>query len=142
MHSRNAQHMVFPDMGSINGDAGIRSMPNKINSDGGHVLLLTKKKKEVACVLMWRSKKLVRKVVSLSSLAGEALACVVNIGELVYIKSVLLQIYGDAIKMIPTIVFTDSRNLFNAFYSSFSRRCLARHCHHKGSIRKRNNYVG
>ena len=67
-------------------------------------------------MLMWRSKKLLRKVVS--SLAGEALACMTNIGELVYVKAVFTQIYGDSIKMVPTIVFTDSRNLFESVYSS------------------------
>ena len=115
--------MVFPDMGPIEdwcfigyGDAGIRSMPDKVSSVGGVVLLLANEKKNVACVLMWRSKKLVRKVVS--SLAGEALACQVTIGELVYIKAVFEQIYGQVVNNVPSIVFTDSKNLSLAVFGS------------------------
>ena len=97
--------MVFPDLGPVQdwtlvgyGDAGVKSMPDKISSVGGKVILLVNSKKEAACVLSWRSKKLNRKVVS--SLAGEALACTATIGEIVYVKAILHQIYGDIINNI------------------------------------------
>ena len=115
--------MVFPDLGSADewtlvgyGDAGVRSMPDKISSVGGKVILLVNAAREAACVLNWRSKKLVRKIVS--SLAGEALACTATIGEIVYIKAILTQLYGEIVNDIPVIVFTDSKNLYEAVYSS------------------------
>ena len=115
--------MFFPDLGPVEDwsliaycDAGIRSLPDKINSVGGQVILLANLKNETACVLNWRAKKLKRKVVS--SLAGEALAMVAVIGEVVYNKAILSQIYGDMINKLPAIVFTDSKNLHEAIYSS------------------------
>ena len=51
--------------------------------------------------------------------AGEALACMMaTIGEMVYVKTIFEQIYGDAVNNIPMIVFTDSRNLQQAVYST------------------------
>ena len=115
--------MFFPRMGALSeltyvgyGDAGIRSMPDKLSSVGGQVILLADCAKGLACVLNWRSKKLVRKVVS--SLAGEALALVAAIGEMVYNKAIMKQIYGDEIERIPVVMFTDSKNLYEAVHST------------------------
>ena len=66
-------------------------------------------RKEVACVLNWRSKKLKRVIAS--SLAGEALAMTAVIGEMVYGKAILEQIYGDAINTIPVVIYTDSTSI-------------------------------
>ena len=114
--------MVFPDLGPVTEwnlvaycDAGIRSLPDKINSVGGQVILLVNIKTGSACVLSWRSKKLKRKVAS--SLAGEALAMVAVIGEVVYNKAILSQIYGEIIDHLPVVVFTDSKNLYEAINS-------------------------
>ena len=115
--------MFFPDLGPVEEwnlvayyDAGVKSFPDKINSVGGQVILLVNRRNETACVLSWRSKKLKRKVIS--SLAGEALAMVAVIGEVVYNKALLSQIYGEKVNQIPTIVFTDSKNLHEAIYST------------------------
>ena len=115
--------MSFPDLGEVDewslvgySDAGIRNMPDKISSVGGQVVLLVNEQKKVACVLNWRSKKLVRVVTS--SLAGEALAMVAMVGEIVYNKAILSQIYGDKIKTIPVVVFTDCKNLHDAIHST------------------------
>ena len=115
--------MFFPRLGSLTtltfvgyGDAGIRSLPDKLSSVGGQVILLADCSRELACVLNWRSKKLVRKVIS--SLAGEALAMVAAIGEMVYNKAILKQVYGDVINEIPVIMFTDARNLSEAVHST------------------------
>ena len=115
--------MFFPRLGSLSeltfvgyGDAGIKSMPDKLSSVGGQVILLSDNSKGLACVLNWRSKKLVRKVIS--SLAGEALAMVAAIGEMVYNKAILKQVYGDVIDNIPVVMFTDSRNLYEAVHST------------------------
>ena len=115
--------MFFPDLGPTDewifvgyGDAGIKSMPDKVSSVGGQVVLLANPGRSVACVLSWKSKKLVRKVVS--SLAGEALAVVAAIGEIVYTKSIIHQIYGDIIEKTPVIIVTDSKNLDEAVHSS------------------------
>lgn len=116
-------HMFFPDLGDVESwsivgysDAGVKSMPDKLTSVGGQVILLVNEEKQAACVLHWRSKKLQRKVVS--SLAGEALAMVVLIGEIVYNRSILAQIYGEVINGLPAVVFTDCKNLHEAVYSS------------------------
>ena len=115
--------MCFPDLGPLEewvivgyGDAGIKSMPDKQSSVGGQVILLVNTCRNLACVLSWRSKKLVRKVVS--SLAGEALAVVAAIGEIVYNKALLKQIFGENIDSIPVVVFTDSKNLYESVHSS------------------------
>ena len=115
--------MFFPDLGDVkdwifigHGDAGLRSLPDKINSVGGSVVMLANKKTGKVCVLSWRSKKLIRKVIS--SLAGEALAMNDTIGEVVYNKAVLKQIFGAKVDSIPVIITTDSNNLFKAVYST------------------------
>ena len=115
--------MCFPDLGTVQewtivgyGDAGIRSMPDKLSSVGGQVIMIANAEKGKACVLNWRSKKLVRKVVS--SLAGEALALVATVGEIVYNKAILKQIYGEVIEEVPVVVYTDCRNLHEAVFST------------------------
>ena len=67
-------------------------------------------------MINWRSKKLVRKVTS--SLAGEALAMVATIGEVIYNRTILTQIFGTEIERIPVIIYTDCRNLYDAVHST------------------------
>ena len=62
------------------------------------------------------SKQLKRKVIS--SLAGEALAMTGTIGEIVYTKAILVQIFGKRIRDVPVIVVTDSKNLDEAVHST------------------------
>ena len=116
-------HMFFPNLGeiiewSIIGycDASVKSMPDKLTSVGGQVVLLVNQNKHLACVLNWKSKKLVRKIVS--SLAGEALSMVALIGDIVYHKSILSQIFGEEVSSIPIILFTDCKNLHDAIHST------------------------
>ena len=115
--------MFFPDLGSIEqwvvagyGDAGIKSLPDKLSSCGGTVVLLVNETTSKACVLGWKSKKLQRKIPS--SLAGEALALKDSIGSCVYYKALLQKIYGDQIKRVPIVLFTDSKNLTRAINST------------------------
>ena len=115
--------MVFPDLGNSSdwviighGDAGIRSLPDKTSSVGGTVVILANRKTRKCCVLSWRSKKLVRKVIS--AMAGEAIAMNDTIGETIYSKSILKQIFGEKIEEIPVIIVTDSNNLEKAIYST------------------------
>ena len=116
--------MCFPDLGMdlANwvlvgfGDAGVKSMPDKITSVGGHVMALCNKENNRCCILSWKSKKIRRKVIS--SLAGEALAMIVTIGVIVYTRAVLEQLYGKRVNMIPSIVVTDSKNLEEAIQST------------------------
>ena len=99
------------------GNAGILSLPDKSSCVvGGSVVILANKKTGRCCALNWRSKKLVRKVVS--AMAGEALEMNDTIAEVVYIKSILKQVLGDKIVEIPAILVTDSINLDEAIYSS------------------------
>ena len=122
LKSRKAK-MVFPDLGNMkdwvlvgHGDAGIKSMPDKITSVGGQVIMMVNKETRKTCVLGWRSRKLKRKVIS--SLAGEALAMAGTIGEIVYTKAVLSQILGIGVDKVPVIIVTDSKNLEEAVYST------------------------
>ena len=98
------------------GDAGVKTLPDKIGSVGGQVVLLGNKITGKVCVLSWRSKKLIRKVVS--SLAGEALATNDTLGEIVYSKAVLKQLFGEDVDNIPVVILTDSNNLFKSVYST------------------------
>ena len=40
------------------------------------------------------------------------------IGEIVYNKAILLQIFGDEIDSLPVVLFTDCKNLHESIYSS------------------------
>ena len=51
-------------------------------------------------------------------MAGEALAMNDTIGEVVYNKAVLKQIFGAQIDSRPVIITTDSNNLYKAVYST------------------------
>ena len=56
--------MVFNDLGDVcdwllvSGDAGIKSLPDKVTSVGGQVILLSNRTKNKTCVLLWRLKKI------------------------------------------------------------------------------------
>ena len=54
----------------------------------------------------------------MSSLAGEALAMVATIGEVVYNKTILSQIFGGDIDEIPVTMYTDCKNLHDAIFST------------------------
>ena len=115
--------MVLPDIGDISewglvahGDAGIKSMPDKQFSVAGHVVMMMNMRSEKTCILSWRSKKIKRKVSS--SLAGETLAMVETIGEVVYTRAVLEQVYGGRMRELPAVIFTDSNNLYKSIYST------------------------
>ena len=79
-------------------------------------MALCNKSNNRCCVLSWKSKKIRRKVIS--SLAGEALAMIGTIGEIVYTRAVLEQLYGKRVNKIPSLVVTDSKNLEEAIQST------------------------
>ena len=54
----------------------------------------------------------------MSSLAGEALAMVAAVGEVVYNQAILSQIYGDIVDTLPVIVITDSKNLYERQFTA------------------------
>ena len=115
--------MVFRNPGKFeewflcgHSDAGIKSMPDKVTSVSGHVIMLCNSMQNICCVLSWKSKKIKRKVAS--SLAGEALAMIATIGEIVYIKSILSQIFGTRAETIPVMVVIDAKNLEEAINST------------------------
>ena len=51
-------------------------------------------------------------------MAGEAMATLDIIGEVVYMKAVLKEIFGSQAKRIPVVVASDSQNVCKAVYSS------------------------
>ena len=63
----------------------------------------------------WRSKQLQRVVHS--SLGAEALSLLELFGDLHYAKLTLQQMYGKALRRLPTIAVTDSKNLFQAVHN-------------------------
>ena len=98
--------MCFPDLGDIKewnvdayGDAGYKSLPDKMSSCGGRAILMTYTKMKTSCQVSWRSKKLKRIVVS--STAVEMLVTKETIGEAVYVKAVLKEMQGDGVVDIP-----------------------------------------
>ena len=116
--------LKYPDLGMDisewilvgHGDCGVKSMPDKITSVGGYVVTLRNKRTNACCVLVWKSKKIRRKVIS--TLAGEALAMIGVIGEIVYTKAVLVQMFGTRANDIPTLVLSDCKNLTQAIKST------------------------
>ena len=111
--------MKFPDLGSFkdwsiegHGDAGFKSLPDKMSSCGGRVALVRNVKTGAACVVSWRSRKLKRIV--LSSTAAETLALNDTVSEIVYVKAVLKEMLGSVAEEIPMEIFTDSKNLWKA----------------------------
>ena len=84
------------------GDCGLKSMPDKITSVGGYVVMLCNKRTNACCVLVWKSKKIRRKVIN--TLAGEALA--------------MIGVFGTRANDIPTLVLSDCKNLTQAIKST------------------------
>lgn len=69
-----------------------------------------------ACVVSWRARRLKRKISS--STAGEAMATLDMIGEVVYLKAILKEIFGSQAEKIPVVIATDSQNVHTAVYST------------------------
>ena len=118
----HAGEMIIQDLGDIKdwivegyGDAGFKSLPGKVNSCGGKVVIVRNRKSNKASVLSWRSKKL-KRVVS-SSTAAETLAMVETISDMIYTKAILEEIIESKIK-IPMYVYTDSKNLWKSLHST------------------------
>lgn len=59
---------------------------------GGQVVTISNRFANKTCTLFWKAKKIKRKV--RSSLAGEGLAMLDNIGDVVYMKAALERIFG------------------------------------------------
>ena len=115
--------MKFVKLGSLEnwvleayGDAGFKSLPDKVSSCSGSVLLLTNSATKSASVLSWKSNK-IRRVVK-SSTAAECLAANETLDALVYIKTVLRELLGGPMKDIPLVLNTDSKNLYNSVHTS------------------------
>ena len=119
----DSTQMKFVDIGPIDqwtlhgyGDAGFKSLPDKISSCGGQVILISNNERNLSCVVDWRSKKL-KRVVS-SSTAAEALAANDTLDSLVYVHSVLVETFGDVAKDIPLVLTTDAKNLHKSVIST------------------------
>ena len=96
------------------GDAGHKSLPDKISSSCGYVLLLTNTVTKASSILTWKSTK-IRRVVG-SSTAAEALATNDTADALLYISAVLKELLGDIV--IPLHIYTDSKNLHDSVSTS------------------------
>ena len=94
--------MKFIDLGSVGdrvlegyGDAGFKSLPNKLSSCCGYVILLTNKKMDRSSILDWKSNK-IRRVVA-SSTSAEALASNETLDACAYVKCVLKELLQDSL---------------------------------------------
>ena len=63
-------------------------------------------------MVSWRSKKLKR--VALSTTAAEAMAANETVNEMVYIKAVLIEVFGSQLEKLPMQLMRDSKNLWKA----------------------------
>ena len=115
--------MKFTNLGPVDewtltgyGDAGYKNLPDKISSCGGQLVMVSNKRKQLDCVISWRSRKL-KRVVS-SSTAAEALATNDTLDEMVYIKQLLKELFGTVADNIPLELVTDSRNLHRSVLST------------------------
>ena len=115
--------MRFPKLGCIEDwtiighrDAGFRSLPDKVSSCGGLVVMIGNTTLGRQAIVSWKAKK-IRRVVS-SSTAAEVLALNDTLDEMVYVREVLVEILGDKAKRIPLEMYTDSRNLFKSVMST------------------------
>ena len=114
--------MIYPSMGSMKNwiivgfaDASVHSMPDRVGSVGGQVILMANKETERACVLGWRSRQLHRVVHS--SLGAEALSLLELFGDLKYLRQMLQQMYGKRTNEVPVIAVTDAKNLWQAVHT-------------------------
>ena len=73
------------------------------------MVIISSKINSSSCVISWRSRKL-KRVVS-SSTDAEALAANEVLDEIVYIKEVLKEMFGDQATSIPLEIYTDLNNL-------------------------------
>ena len=73
------------------------------------MVIISSKINSSSCVISWQSRKL-KRVVS-SSTDAEALAANEVLDEIVYIKEVLKEMFGDQATSIPLEIYTDLNNL-------------------------------
>ena len=73
-------------------------------------------KRDIGCVVSWRSSKL-KRVVS-SSTAADALVVNDALDQALYVKDVLIELLGSTAKDIPIKLFTDSRYLYRSVMST------------------------
>ena len=97
-------------------DAGYRSLPDKVSSCGGQVVVIRDTLSKTACVLSWRGRKLKRIVTS--STAAETLALNDVVSEVIFTKSLLGEIFGSGVSKIPVNLYTDSKNVQRAVNST------------------------
>ena len=97
-------------------DAGYRSLPDKVSSCGGQVVIVRDTTSNAACVISWRGRKLKRIVTS--STAAETLALNDVVSEVLFTKALLGEIFGEMACQIPVNLYTDSKNVQRAVYST------------------------
>ena len=113
----NSTNMKFRKLGDprswvmdVYADAGYKCLPDEVSSCGGQVVLMRNMKSNAACVLSWRGRKLKRIVTSPS--AAETLAQNDGISEMIFVKSLLGEIFGTAmVSTMPVHLYTDSKNV-------------------------------
>ena len=118
---QESTRMVIPDMGCESdwillgvSDASHKSK-SELFSVAGHVIVLVNSKTNAATVLHWASRKIDRVVTS--SLAAETLALQKLSGNMFFVKSLLGEICGDAVKSLKGLAIIDNQDLFSCIHN-------------------------
>ena len=96
-------------------DAAFRNLPDQISSGRGHIVFLANEKNRAA-PLGWNSNK-VKRVVG-STIAAEGLSLQMAIAHAFFLRAVLAEITEVDMFKIPIRAYVDSRNLYEAVYST------------------------
>ena len=96
-------------------DAAFRNLPDQISSGRGHIVFLANEKNRAA-PLGWNSNK-VKRVVG-STIAAEGLSLQMAIAHAFFLRAVLAEITDVDMFKIPIRAYVDSRNLYEAVFST------------------------
>ena len=96
-------------------DAAFRNLPDQISSGRGHIVFLANEKNKAA-PLGWNSNK-VKRVVG-STIAAEGLSLQMAIAHAFFLRAVLAEITDVDMFRIPIRAYVDSRNLYEAVFST------------------------
>ena len=98
-------------------DAAFRNLPDQVSSGRGHIIFLQGERSgNRAAPIAWASNK-VKRVVG-STIAAEALSLICAMDHGYYLRAILEQLLGQEKGQMKIVSYVDSRNLFNAVFST------------------------
>ena len=91
------------------GDAGYKSLPDKVSSCSGQVIIIKDSLSNTSMVVNWKGRKL-RRIVNRST-ATEVLSVSETISEVIFVKAILKKMSWEDYAQVPIKIFTDSKNV-------------------------------